>query len=71
MFVYILHSSINYNIRLDLVPNELEAVCTEIMEPHSCLQASKCVISFFFNHLEKLIIKTKKCIFLVILTVTC
>ena len=30
-----LRSSINYNIRNDLIPTELEAVCIEIIKPHS------------------------------------
>ena len=30
-----LRSSINYNIRNDLIPYELEAVCVEISKPHS------------------------------------
>ena len=30
-----LRSSINYKIRNDLVPSELEAVCIEIIKPHS------------------------------------
>ena len=30
-----LHSSINYKLRQDLIPPELEAVCVEIIKPHS------------------------------------
>jgi hypothetical protein len=30
-----LRSSINYKIRNDLIPSELEAVCVEISKPHS------------------------------------
>ena len=30
-----LRSSINYKLRQDLIPPELEAVCVEIIKPHS------------------------------------
>ena len=30
-----LRSSINYKLRQDLIPSELEAVCVEINKPHS------------------------------------
>ena len=56
-----LRSSINYKIRDDLVPSELEAVCVEIIKPHSkpffvttvCRPPS--ALSEFFDHFEKLI----------------
>ena len=45
------HSSINYKIRDDLVPSELEAVCVEIIKPHSkpfvvttVLSTTQCII---------------------------
>ena len=56
-----LRNSISYNVRLDLIPSELEAVCVEIIKLHSWpfllatvyrpLNAS----SEFFDHLENLI----------------
>ena len=30
-----LRSSVNYKLRQDLIPSELEAVCMEINKPHS------------------------------------
>ena len=56
-----LRSSINYKIRDDLVPSELEAVCVEIIKPHSkpflvtTVYRPPSALSEFFDHLEKLI----------------
>ena len=56
-----LRSSINYNVRLDLIPSELEAVRVEIIKPHSRLFLVATVYrppnasSEFFDHLENLI----------------
>ena len=56
-----LRSSINYKIRNDLVPSELEAVCIEIIKPHGkpFLVATVCrppsASSEFFDHFKKLI----------------
>ena len=56
-----LRSSINYKIRNDLVPSELEAVCIEIIKPHSkpvlvtTVYRPPSALSEFFDHFEKLI----------------
>ena len=56
-----LRSSINYKIRDDLVPSELEAVCVEIIKPHSkpffftTVYRPPSALSEFFDHFEKLI----------------
>ena len=56
-----LRSSINYKIRNDLVPSELEAVCIEIIKPHSkpflvaTVYRPPSASSEFFDHFEKLI----------------
>ncbi len=56
-----LRSSINYKIRSDLIPSELQAVCIEITKPYSQLFSVTTVYkppnvsSDFFDHLEKLI----------------
>ncbi len=56
-----LRSSINYNIRNDLIPYELEAVCIEIIKPHSkpflvtTVYRPPNVSADFFEHFEKLI----------------
>ena len=56
-----LRSSINYKIRNDLVPSELEAVCIEIFEPHSkpffvtTVYRPPNASSKFFDYFEKLI----------------
>jgi exonuclease III len=54
-------SSINYWVRNDLVPTELEAVCIEIIMPHSkpflvtAVYRPPGALSEFFDHFEKLI----------------
>jgi hypothetical protein len=54
-------NSINYKIRHDLIPTELECVCIEIMKPHSKPVLVTAVYrppnapSEFFESLEKLI----------------
>ena len=59
-----MRSSINYKIRNDLVPSELEAVCIEIIKPHSKPFAVTTVyrppsaLSEFSEKLIKLPIKT-------------
>ena len=56
-----LRSSINYKVRNDLVPTELEAVCVEIIKPHSkpflvtTVYRPPSALSEFFDHFEKLI----------------
>ena len=56
-----LRSSINYIIRHDLISSELEAVCIEIIKPHSrpflvtTVYRSPNAPSEFFDHFEKLI----------------
>ena len=56
-----LRSSMNYKIRSDLIPSELEAVCVEITKPHSqsfivtTVYRPPNALSDFFDHLEKLI----------------
>ena len=56
-----LRGSINYKIRDDLVPSELEAVCVEIIKPHSkpffvtTVYRPLSALSEFFDHFEKLI----------------
>ena len=58
-----LRSSINYKVRSrnDLVPTELEAVCVEIIKPHSkpflvtTVYRPPSALSEFFDHFEKLI----------------
>ena len=56
-----LRSSINYKIRNDLVPSELEAVCIEIIKPHSkpffvtTVYRPPNALSKFFDYFEKLI----------------
>ena len=56
-----MRSSINYKIRDDLVPSELEAVCVEIIKPHSkpfvvtTVYRPPSALSEFFDHFEKLI----------------
>ena len=56
-----LRSSINYKVRDDLVPSELEAVCIEITKPHSKPFLVSTVYrppnahSEFFDHFENLI----------------
>ena len=75
-----LRNSINYQIRQDLIPADLEAICIEITKPHSRLFVVVTVYrppdasSNFFIHLEnllkRLITKTRKSIYWVILTAT-
>ena len=56
-----LRSSINYKIRSDLIPPELEAVCLEITKPQSkpfivtTIYRPPNANAEFFDHLEKLI----------------
>ena len=56
-----LRRSINYKVRSDLIPSELEAVCVEITKPHSqpfivtTVYRPPNASSDFFDHLEKLI----------------
>ena len=56
-----LRSSINYKIRNDLVPSELEAVCIEIIKPHSKLflvttvHTPPSALPELFDHFKKLI----------------
>ena len=56
-----LRSSINYKIRSDLIPPELEAVCLEITKPQSkpfivtTIYRPPNATAEFFDHLEKLI----------------
>ena len=56
-----LRSSINYIIRQDLISSELEAVCVEIIKPHSrpflvtTIYRPPNASSEFFDHFEKLI----------------
>ena len=56
-----LRSSINYKVRNDLVPTELEAVCIEITKPYSkpflvtTVYRPPSASSEFFDHFEKLI----------------
>ena len=56
-----LRSSINYKIRKDLVPPELEAVCVEIIKPHSkpflvtTVYTPPSSLPEFFDDFEKLI----------------
>ncbi len=56
-----LRRSINYKIRDDLVPSELEAVCVEIIKPQSkpfvvtTVYRPPSALSEFFDHFEKLI----------------
>ena len=56
-----LRSSINYKVRNDLVPTELEAVCVEIIKPHSkpflvtTVYRTLSALSEFFDHFKKLI----------------
>ena len=56
-----LRSSINYNIRHDLIPSELEGVCVEVIKPHSRPFLITTVYrppdssSEFFDQFEKLI----------------
>ena len=56
-----LRSSINYRVRNDLVPTELEVVCIEITKPHSkpflvtTVYRPPSASSEFFDHFEKLI----------------
>ena len=56
-----LRNSINYEIRSDLIPPKLEAVCLEIMKPHSkpFVVTTICrppnAPAEFFDHFEKLI----------------
>jgi exonuclease III len=58
-----LRSFINYKIRDDLVPSELEAVCIEIINPHSnpflviTVYRPPSASSEFFDHFKKLINK--------------
>ena len=55
-----LRSSINYKIRDDLVPSELEAVCVEIIKPHSksflvsTVYGPPSAPAEFFDHFETL-----------------
>ena len=54
-----LRSSINYIIRQDLISSELEAVCIEIIKPHSrpflvtTVYRPPNASSEFFDHFEK------------------
>ncbi len=56
-----LRSSINYKVRDDLVPSELEAVCIEIIKPHSkpflvtTVYRPPSALPEFFDHFERLI----------------
>ena len=56
-----LRSSINYKVRNDLVPTELEAVCVEIIKLHSkpfivtTVYRPPSALSEFFDHFERLI----------------
>ena len=56
-----MHSSFNYKVRNDLVSTELEAVCVEIIKPHSkpflvtTIYRPPSALSEFFDHFEKLI----------------
>ena len=56
-----LRSSINYKVRNDLVPTELETVCVEIIKPHSkpflvtTVYRPPSALSELFDHFEKLI----------------
>ena len=56
-----LRSSINYKIRNDLIPSELEAVCVEIIKPHSkpflvtTVYRPPSADLEFFDHFEKVI----------------
>ena len=56
-----LRSSINYKIRDDLVPAQIEAVCTEIIKPYSkpflvsIVYRPSNASSGFFDHFENLI----------------
>ena len=56
-----MRSSINYKVRNYLVPTELEAVCVEIIKPHSkpflvtTVYRPPSALSEFFDHFEKLI----------------
>ena len=57
-----LRSSINYIIRQDLISSELEAVCVEMIKPHSrpfpvttVYRPPTNALSEFFDHFEKLI----------------
>ena len=56
-----LRSSINYIVRKDLIPSELEAVCVEICKPHSrpflvtTIYRPPNLPNDFFLHFEKLI----------------
>jgi exonuclease III len=56
-----LRSSINYHIRNDLIPTELEAVCIEIIKPHSkpflvtTVYRPPNASADFFEHFENLI----------------
>ena len=58
---FYLRSSINYKVRNDLIPNELEAVCIEITKPNSqpfiviTVYRPPNTSQDFFNHFEKLI----------------
>ena len=60
VFIY-LRNSINYKVRHDLIPTELECVCIEIMKPHSkpfpviTVYRPPNAPSEFFKSLEKLI----------------
>ena len=60
-FCIYLRSSINYKVRNYLVPTELEAVCVEIIKPHSkpfivtTVYRPPSALSKFFDHFEKLI----------------
>ena len=56
-----LRNSINFKVRSDLIPTELEAVCLEITKPHrkpffvTTIYRPPNATAEFFDHLEKLI----------------
>ena len=67
-----LRNSINYKIRSDLIPPELEAVCLEIAKPQSKLfivstiyrppnAPAEFLLTVLKNLLNKLMMKIKKC----------
>ena len=60
-FAFFLRNSINYKIRHDLIPPELECVCIEIIKPHSrpflvsTVYGPPSAPPEFFDNLEKLV----------------
>ena len=74
-------NSINYKVRHDRIPTELECVCIEIMKPHSKPflvttvyrppNAPSEFLKAWKNLSKLLMMKIRKCIFLEILIVTC